>query len=56
MEDGASARIELEAWSGDWGLPSIDPECIKVLAFAKFSGAPILQVSIASVELKLTNL
>ena len=36
--------MELEAWSGDWGLPSIDAECLKILAFAKFSGAPLTQV------------
>ena len=36
--------MELEAWSGDWGLPSIDSECLKILAFAKFSGAPLTQV------------
>jgi len=35
--------MELEAWSGDWGLPSIDSECLKILAFAKFSGAPLTQ-------------
>jgi len=37
--------MELEAWSGDWGLPSIDAECLKILAFAKFSGAPLTQKS-----------
>jgi len=37
--------MELEAWSGDWGLPSIDSECLKILAFAKFSGAPLTQKS-----------
>ena len=36
--------MELDAWSGDWGLPSIDSECLKILAFAKFSGAPLTQV------------
>jgi len=35
--------MELESWSPDWGLPSIHPECIKVIAFAKFSGAPLAQ-------------
>lgn len=37
--------MELDTWSPDWGLPSVDPECIKILAFAKFSGAPIAQKS-----------
>ena len=37
--------MELDTWSPDWGLPSVDPECIKILAFAKFSGAPISQKS-----------
>jgi len=37
--------MELEAWSGDWGLPSIDSECLKIIAFAKFSGAPLTQKS-----------
>ena len=41
---GLNLRMELEAWSGDWGLPSIDAECLKILAFAKFSGAPLTQV------------
>lgn len=35
----------MEAWSGDWGLPSIDAECLKILAFSKFSGAPLTQKS-----------
>lgn len=35
--------MELDSWSPDWGLPSIDSECLKILAFAKFSGAPINQ-------------
>ena len=39
------ANMDLECWSEDWGIPSIDPECIKILAFAKFSGAPLIQKS-----------
>lgn len=35
--------MELECWSEDWGIPSIDSECLKILAFSKFSGAPIHQ-------------
>lgn len=37
--------MEVDCWSGDWGLPSVHPECLKILAFAKFSGAPLLQRS-----------
>jgi len=37
------ASMDLECWSEDWGIPSINPECLKILAFAKFSGAPIVQ-------------
>jgi len=37
--------MELECWSEDWGIPSIEPECLKILAFAKFSGAPVIQKS-----------
>jgi len=33
--------MELEVWSGDWGLPTIDVRCLELLAYAKFSGAPI---------------
>lgn len=37
--------MEVECWSEDWGIPSVDPETLKILAFAKFSGAPLLQKS-----------
>ncbi|XP_003701385.1 metaxin-1 isoform X1 [Megachile rotundata] len=30
-------QFELSIWKGDWGLPSIDPECLQVLVYAKFS-------------------
>ncbi|CAL1262086.1 unnamed protein product [Larinioides sclopetarius] len=33
--------MELDIWQGDWGLPSIDLTCLQVMAYAKFSGAPI---------------
>lgn len=33
--------MELNIWKGDWGLPSIDPSCLEILAYAKFSGAPL---------------
>jgi metaxin len=35
--------MEVDCWAGDWGLPSVHPECLKILAFAKFSGAPVVQ-------------
>ena len=38
-------KMEVECWSEDWGIPSVDPETLKILAFAKFSGAPLLQKS-----------
>jgi len=33
--------MKLDVWTGDWGLPSIDPDCLAVLAYCKFSGAPV---------------
>lgn len=33
--------MELYIWKGDWGLPSIDTACLEVMAYAKFSGAPL---------------
>ena len=39
------ATMALECWGEDWGIPSVDPECLKILAFSKFSGAPIHQKS-----------
>ena len=33
--------MEVECWSEDWGIPTVDPECLKILAFSKFSGAPV---------------
>ncbi|XP_060063689.1 metaxin-1-like [Ylistrum balloti] len=32
--------LELDIWGGDWELPSVDPDCLTVLAFAKFCGVP----------------
>ncbi|XP_011866341.1 PREDICTED: metaxin-1 isoform X2 [Vollenhovia emeryi] len=39
--------LQLDVWKGDWGLPSVDVECLQVLAYAKFSGIP-LKVNLAS--------
>ncbi|CAG2163441.1 unnamed protein product [Oppiella nova] len=36
-----SAQFELNVWSGDWGLPSIDFKSLQMLAFCRFSGVPI---------------
>ncbi|CAG2121356.1 unnamed protein product, partial [Medioppia subpectinata] len=36
-----SAKFELNVWSGDWGLPSIDFKCLQMLAFCRFSGLPL---------------
>ncbi|NP_001084470.1 metaxin 1 S homeolog [Xenopus laevis] len=36
-----AAPMELYCWKGDWGLPSVDPDCLTVLTYAKFSGAPL---------------
>ncbi|XP_054756662.2 metaxin-1-like [Lytechinus pictus] len=33
--------MEMDCWKGDWGLPSIDRDCLKVMAYAQFAGAPI---------------
>lgn len=35
--------MEVDTWSEDWGLPSVDPECLKILAYSKFCGAPVTQ-------------
>ncbi|XP_051499115.1 metaxin-3 isoform X4 [Apus apus] len=36
-----AARLELSCWGGAWGLPSLHPESLTVMAYAKFSGAPL---------------
>ncbi|XP_046357275.1 metaxin-1-like isoform X1 [Haliotis cracherodii] len=33
--------LELQVWKGDWGLPSVDPNCLAVLAYCRFSGVPV---------------
>ncbi|XP_076634745.1 metaxin-1 isoform X1 [Colletes latitarsis] len=30
--------LELSVWKGDWGLPSVDTDCLQVLVYAKFNG------------------
>ncbi|XP_043936138.1 metaxin-1 [Protopterus annectens] len=36
-----AAPMELYCWKGDWGLPTVDVECLTVLTYAKFAGAPL---------------
>ncbi|XP_013785062.1 metaxin-1-like [Limulus polyphemus] len=33
--------MSLETWDGDWGLPSVDLFSLQIMAYAKFSGAPL---------------
>ncbi|XP_043601835.1 metaxin-1 isoform X4 [Bombus pyrosoma] len=33
--------FELTIWKGDWGLPSVDTECLQVLVYAKFNDIPL---------------
>lgn len=33
--------MHIDVWKGDWGLPTIDIECLKTLTFIKFAGAPV---------------
>ncbi|XP_017789633.1 PREDICTED: metaxin-1 [Habropoda laboriosa] len=33
--------LELNVWKGDWGLPSVDVECLQVLVYAKINGIPL---------------
>ncbi|XP_073243464.1 metaxin-1-like isoform X2 [Porites lutea] len=35
------AVMEVQSWSGDWNLPSIDISCLEVLVYAKFAGCPL---------------
>lgn len=34
-------NLELDIWRGEWGLASIDLECLKVLTYMKFIGVPV---------------
>ncbi|CAG0900335.1 unnamed protein product [Darwinula stevensoni] len=38
--------MTLEVWEGRWGLPSIDTTSLEVMAYAKFSGAPLKVVKL----------
>uniref|UniRef100_A0A8D8SFK6 Metaxin-1 n=1 Tax=Cacopsylla melanoneura TaxID=428564 RepID=A0A8D8SFK6_9HEMI len=39
--------MELEVWSPDWSLPSVDIDCLYILAYAQFSNVKL--------EVKSTN-
>lgn len=30
-------RMEVDIWKGDWGLPSIDVQCLEVMVFTAFT-------------------
>ncbi|KAI4497147.1 hypothetical protein M0802_007631 [Mischocyttarus mexicanus] len=49
-----SERVQLDAWKGDWGLPSVDIECLQVMAYARFSGIP-LQIQATNNPFKTSN-
>uniref|UniRef100_A0A8C5RY39 Metaxin 1 n=1 Tax=Laticauda laticaudata TaxID=8630 RepID=A0A8C5RY39_LATLA len=36
-----AAPMELYCWAGGWGLPTVDPDCLAVLTYARFTGAPL---------------
>ncbi|XP_059479615.1 metaxin-1 [Neocloeon triangulifer] len=36
-----SWSMTLDVWAGDWGLPSIDLDCLRVMTYARFCGAPV---------------
>ncbi|KAK2579233.1 hypothetical protein KPH14_008202 [Odynerus spinipes] len=36
-----SEKLQLDVWKGDWGLASIDTDCLQVLAYARFNGIPL---------------
>ncbi|XP_001601774.2 metaxin-1 isoform X1 [Nasonia vitripennis] len=33
--------FQVDVWKGDWGLPSVDVDCLKILTYAKFSNIPL---------------
>lgn len=33
--------MELEVWGGDWGVPSVDHNCMIVMAYCRFANAPV---------------
>ncbi|RLU20930.1 hypothetical protein DMN91_007544, partial [Ooceraea biroi] len=49
-----SEILQLDIWKGDWGLPSVDVECLQVLAYAKFSEVP-LKINLTSNPFRTPN-
>ncbi|XP_074113347.1 metaxin-1 isoform X2 [Cotesia typhae] len=41
MRMSSTETFQLDVWKGDWGLPSVGIRCLQILAYAKFSNAPI---------------
>ncbi|XP_078531327.1 metaxin-3 isoform X2 [Lissotriton helveticus] len=37
-----ATAMKLSCWGGDWGLPSVHPECLVVMAYARFASAPVI--------------
>lgn len=33
--------MELQAWKGDWGLPTVDPQCLTVITYCKLCGSDV---------------
>jgi len=40
----SKTSLKVKIWGGAWGLPSVDPVCLSVLAYASFTKAPITTV------------
>ena len=49
MNDSKTS-LKLKVWGGAWNLPSVDPVCLSVLAYASFTKAPITTVEVVSHE------
>ncbi|KAL8184502.1 UNVERIFIED_CONTAM: metaxin 1 [Gekko kuhli] len=43
-----AAPMELYCWAPGWGLPSVDLDCLTVLTYARFTGAPLKVHKIAN--------
>ncbi|XP_043919662.1 metaxin-3 isoform X3 [Protopterus annectens] len=41
MEWEMAADLEVTCWGGDWGLPSVDTDSLIVMAYIRFTGAPV---------------
>ncbi|XP_069079289.1 metaxin-3 isoform X2 [Pleurodeles waltl] len=40
-DNNMATAMKLSCWGGDWGLPSVHPECLVVMAYARFASAPV---------------